>query len=493
MKTLTIRTHPTIRKAGARVGVPLLALAIIAAGTTGAYALRAETSNAPLAIAVQASLPASFADLVELASPSVVAIRTVNEVNQSGVRAAPRLRPGTPFAEQFKRFFEHHGRGAQKVQGQGSGFVVDADGLIVTNHHVIKGASEILVVLADGRELPATIQGVDERTDLAVLKVKSDTPLVPVVFGDSEAARVGDWVVAVGNPFGLGGTFTAGIISARGRDIQSGPYDDFFQIDAPINRGNSGGALFNVAGEVVGVNTAIFSPNGGNVGIGFAVPSNQAAAVVADLVKSGRVARGWLGVTIQPLNAELAQALGLDVARGALVNAVTEPSPAHAAGLRPGDVIAAIDGKQVTATREVSRRVAAAGAKAELDLTVWRDAQSMKILVQLEELATVARQEQGSGEPTLSNPLLGLTLAPLEDSERAGPGVLIAQVTPGSPAHGIRLAAGMVIRMVGSTPVASVGKLVDLVARAKRAGRTHVALFVDTRDGREGYVTLPVA
>ncbi|MEM7237035.1 MAG: trypsin-like peptidase domain-containing protein, partial [Pseudomonadota bacterium] len=289
--------------------------------------------------------PDSFADLAERLSPSVVNISTSQTVERPA-EGAPQVPEGSPFEDLFRDFFDRRGQpqGPREVQSLGSGFVISSEGYVVTNNHVIADADEIQVNFPDGTSLEATLIGTDPKTDLAVLKVEPDTPLPFVRFGDSSISRVGDWVLAIGNPFGLGGSVSAGIISARNRDIQAGPYDDFIQTDAAINRGNSGGPLFNMDGEVIGVNTAIISPSGGSIGIGFSVPSNLAKNVVAQLQEFGETRRGWLGVRIQQVNDEMAEALGLDEAMGALVADVTAGGPAQEAGIEAGDVIIKFDG-----------------------------------------------------------------------------------------------------------------------------------------------------
>ncbi len=306
----------------------------------------------------------SFADVVEQVSPSVVKISVTKKaeaVPTSMFRGQEPRDSFSPYDDFFGPFFDMPGMVPQNrgpTQALGSGFVIDKAGYIVTNNHVVEGASKIVAVFRDGKELDATLIGTDPKTDLAVLKVESAAPLPVLTFGNSDDARIGDWVLAIGNPFGLGGSATAGIISARGRDIRSGPYDDYLQIDAPINSGNSGGPVLNADGQVIGVNTAIYSPNGGNVGIGFAIPSKQVSAVVDELKASGTVRRGWLGVQIQDVDQELASGLGLDRSTGALVGDVVENSPAAAAGLKVGDVIVAFDGKDIDTAKALSLAVA---------------------------------------------------------------------------------------------------------------------------------------
>ncbi len=330
-----------------------------------------------------------FADLAEKLLPSVVNISTTQTVKQDQKRehsapGRPQFPPGSPFEEFFKDFFDHNGqRGDQpeakprKATSLGSGFVIDPSGYIVTNNHVIADADEITVILHDDTNLKAELVGRDTKTDVAVLKVKTDKPLAAARWGDSEKARVGDWVLAIGNPFGLGGSVTAGILSARQRDINSGPYDEFLQTDAAINKGNSGGPMFNMDGEVIGINTAIYSPSGGSIGIGFAVPSNLAKAVAAQLVNEPdhAVHRGWLGVRIQAVTDEIAESLGLDKPHGALVASVNDNGPAQTGGIQPGDVILNFDGKAVPDMRHLPRLVAEESVGKTVPVKVWRKRQ----------------------------------------------------------------------------------------------------------------------
>jgi serine protease Do len=337
-----------------RLVAALLAGSILASGGL-AFAAVNDDAPRPLAATEQPIVrDPGYADLVEKVAPAVVAVGTE--------RSAPVARPGDPRVR----------RGLVPA-GLGSGFVVDPSGLVVTNNHVIDGADQVHVTLADGRRLQARIVGTDERTDIALLQVEAGGPLPHVALGDSDRVRVGDRIVAVGNPFGLGGTVTAGIVSARNRDIRNGPDAEFLQLDAAINSGNSGGPTFDVHGRVIGINTAILSPSGGSVGIGFAIPSNQARAVIEQLRTRGSVERGWIGVSIQPVTPDMVPDLGLDRATGVLIGQVTRGGPAMRAGLRPGDVIVAVDGKAVETPRDVTRPVAAAAPGTTVAVTVWRD------------------------------------------------------------------------------------------------------------------------
>lgn len=325
----------------------------------------------------QAQLPlrvgmASFAPLVKRVAPSVVNIAvTEGQATSEVVDVPPELR-GTPFEKQFRNRFR--GR-REQVQGAGSGFIIDASGLIVTNNHVVGHADKIIVALADGTELPARLIGADDLTDIAVIRVMSPTPLPFVTWGDSRKVEIGDWIIAAGNPFGLGSTVTAGIVSARGRDIGNGPFDDYLQIDAPINPGNSGGPTFNMDGEVVAVNTAIVSPTGGSVGIGFAVPSEMAQKIVAELRDKGRIDRGWLGVSVQELASKRPGEAGVQIAN------MDRSGPAARAGLRTGDVIEAVNNDKIDTARGLIRAVAATAPGGEVKLRLRRNGQSLDVLV----------------------------------------------------------------------------------------------------------------
>lgn len=352
--------------------------------------------SSPLVIdraAVQA--PTSFGPLVERVQSAVVNIAVSGKSGASSMANMPQLEmPNDPyFKDFFERFFRHSPAlpkrpgAAPGAQAVGSGFIVTADRYIVTSNHVIENGSEIHVVLNDGKRLPAQVRGRDAKTDLALLKIETKQKLPYVIFGDSDRARAGDWVVAIGNPFGLGGTATSGIISARGRDIQNGPYDDYLQIDAPINRGNSGGQLFDLTGRVIGVNTAIFSPNGGNVGIGFAVPATQAKSVIQQLMSNGYVERGWLGVQIQKLTDGLAERMHLPNTQGAMVTRVTPESPAARADLEVGDVILEFDNQQVAEMKDLPKLVANAKPGEAVGLVVWREGKRQNLEVSIERMA----------------------------------------------------------------------------------------------------------
>ena len=439
--------------------------------------------------------PASFADLVERVRPAVVTITASAETPRQG---------RTPFAQgseqerNFRRFFGGpEGQQPERRGGAvGSGFIVDAGGYVVTNNHVVQDAASIKVTLEDGRELQARMVGRDPRTDLALLKVDSPAALPFLALGDSDRARPGDWVVAVGNPFGLGGTVTAGIVSARGRDIGAGPYDDFLQIDAPINSGNSGGPLFAQNGEVVGVNTAIFSPSGGSVGIGFAIPSNMVKQVVAQLREHGQVERGFLGAATQPVTPALAQAMKLPGTAGALVATVEADGPAAKAGLRAGDVVTSVGGKAITSPRDLARTIGDARPGSTVELAVRRDGAAQEIRVTLAALRD--GRERASAEQATNRGQVGVALAPLNDAIRqqlglpAGTdGAVIAEVRPDSPAAQAGLKTGDVIVAVGATEVKDPDAAVRAIREATATPGSAVALRI-LRDGRGAFVAVQV-
>ena len=473
-----------------RTGRTLVAAAVSAA-IVGAVAVNEPWSPANAApdaeTATMSTMQAGFADLVSEVRPAVVNVEVTRAIRPAGQSRMKRRRPGRELPELFRHFRsmpEFAIPGMPRAEGVGSGFVVDASGLIVTRHHVVKGADAVTVTLQDGRTLEAQIVGVDPKTDLALIEVDAGESLPVVSFGDSDRTRVGDWVVAVGNPFGLGGTVTAGIVSGRGRDIGSGPYDDFLQIDAPINRGNSGGPLFDRSGRVVGVNTAIFSPTGGNVGIGFAIPANVAKSVVESLRTDGRVDRGWLGVHIQHVDETLAEALGLEDAKGALVASVMEDGPAHAAGLRPGDVILAFNGRPVDTMKDLPRIVAEVDSGTEIEMDVWRDGAKRTLAA---TIGTQGREALASARATDGDGVqLGVMLAPRGTPGKAG--VTIAEVAPGSPAARNGLRPGDVIVRAGSATVNGPDDVAGAVRSAASEDKP-VLLLVERGDHRR-YVAI---
>lgn len=432
----------------------------------------------------------SFADLAEKLLPAVVNIRTTATV-QAGVHSGPEFNLPPGLEEFFERFKEGQPEQRRRATSLGSGFIIDETGFIVTNNHVVKDAEEIFVVLHDDSELEAEIVGIDDKTDIAVLKVNPKNPLPAVSFGDSDAERVGDWVIAIGNPLGFGGTVTAGIVSARGRDINSGPYDNYIQTDAPINKGNSGGPLFNMEGEVIGINTAIFSPNGGSIGIGFAIPSNLASKVVSQLREYGTTRRGWLGVTIQQVTDEIADSMGLPEASGALVSTVHEDSPAAAAGIQTGDVITTFNGQKVPNSRRLPRMVADSSVGDTVPVEVWRNGEKVALNVQLGQLekvdlASLRGAPQQDQETPRSLESLGLALAPIGSAVRQEfgltddvEGVVITKVDPSSDAAEKQLRPGNVIVEVNQEKVSSPDDIAKQIEASKAAGKKSVLMLIN--------------
>ncbi len=486
----------------------LTALALTTALT--APALIAPMFSAPAAIAAPQAVQ-DFSDLAAKVTPAVVNVAVTMKAGADGDDEVRMSDNNDKQMEEFmKRFSERFGQPArpdgkrpsgQKGQAVGTGFIVDAKGTIVTNYHVVSKADTITVTMADGTKLPAKLVGGDDKTDLAVLKVESDKPLPFVTFGDASKVRVGQPVMAVGNPFGLGGTVTTGIVSARGRDIQSGPFDDYIQTDAAINRGNSGGPLFDMDGKVIGINTAIYSPTGGNIGLGFAIPSSQAEPVVAQLASNGRVERGLLGVQIQPVTKEIAEALSLKADKGALVAMVQPDSPALAAGIKSGDVIVSVDGKPVDGIKELTRTISAMKPGSSVKLGVWRDGKDMtltaKVGDQKEESAIIKAKADGkSGEAAKPEPTAyGVSLAPLspEARKRLGldgeaKGALIAAVEPGSPADDMGLKAGDVLQQVGRDAVDSPKAAAEKLKEARKTGKP--VLMKVYREGMTRFVAI---
>jgi serine protease Do len=470
--------------------------------------------NAPQPVPMR-DTPPSFAPLARQLLPAVVNISTSQaapaRANRPDAPDVPQAPPGSPFEEFFREFFRNRpGPGGpgpgpdgpppqqQRRRGQslGSGFVLDASGIVVTNNHVIEGADEINVILQDNTSIRAELLGTDPRTDLAVLRIRTDKPLHAVKFGDSDDAQVGDWVVAIGNPFGLGGSVTAGIVSARGRNIGQGNYDDFIQTDAAINRGNSGGPLFNLQGEVIGINTAIYSPTGGSIGIGFSIPSNLARNIVAQLQDGGKVRRGWLGVNIQQLTDEIAESLGLpNGTRGALVARVQEDGPAAKGGIRNGDVVLRFNGQEVREMRNLPRIVAETPVGREVPVVVWRDGREQTVGVTVGELPAEPQQAAATPgpQPQRSTELtgLGLRVAPLsaETRERFGlkpeqRGVVIVEVAPNSPAAERELRPGDVVVEVQQERVNTPQELQQRLAQLRQQNRGTVLLLVESQQGQ---------
>ena len=446
--------------------------------------------------------PATFADIAERVSPAVVNITTSTDV--AGVQDIPRpmVPEGSPLEDFFRDFMERR-RGQDRprqTNALGSGFIISADGFIVTNNHVIADADEILIeFFNDGQELPATVVGRDPKTDLALLKVEADEPLPFVSFGDSDRARVGDWVMAVGNPLGQGFSVSAGIISARNRTL-SGAYDDFIQTDAAINRGNSGGPLFNLDGEVIGVNTAILSPNGGSIGIGFSMASNVVSAVIEQLTEFGETRRGWLGVRIQNVSDDVAEALGLDEARGALVTDVPE-GPAAEGGIKAGDVILTFDGQDVQNSAELVRIVGDSEVGAAVRVVVFREGKTQTLKVTLgrleeAEIALAGPTDESQDHPSSELVVLGMTLAPLTDGyrnqygiEEGLRGVVILGVEDGSAADEKGLREGDVITEIAQSQVQTPAEIEARIEAGREAGRKSILLLV-RRDGAPRFVAL---
>ena len=476
------------------------------------------------AASLLASAPASargpdgIADIAEKVIDAVVNISTSQTVEAKGGGdrgAMPQLPPGSPFEEFFDDFFKNRrGQGdnqnrertPRRVNSLGSGFIIDASGIVVTNNHVIADADEINVIMNDGSKFKAELVGVDKKTDLAVLKFKPTKPLIAVKFGDSDKLRLGEWVVAIGNPFSLGGTVTAGIVSARNRDISSGPYDNYIQTDAAINRGNSGGPLFNLDGEVVGVNTLIISPSGGSIGIGLAVPSKTVAGVVDQLRQFGELRRGWLGVRIQTVTDEIGESLNIKPARGALIAGVEDKGPAKPAGIEPGDVVIKFDGKDIKEPKDLSRVVADTAVGKEVDVVIIRKGQEETRKVTLGRLEDTdkavpasAKTKEEPAEKPVTQKALGLDLATLSEDLRSRykikdsvKGVIITSVDSASDAADKRLSPGEVIVEVAQEAVANAADVKKRVEQLKKDGKKSVLLLVANADGELRFVALSV-
>ncbi|WP_137132770.1 Do family serine endopeptidase [Rhizobium sp. FY34] len=482
-------------------------------------------------VTVNAPQAPSFADVVSAVSPAVVSVRVQSDAtpvsdnsgNGFSFNFGGRGFDELPDDHPLKRFFRDfggqnggpnggqngapNGRNEQRADknptrphhlrptAQGSGFFISEDGYVVTNNHVVDDGSAYTVVMDDGTELDAKLVGKDSRTDLALLKVDANRKFTYVKFADDTKTRVGDWVVAVGNPFGLGGTVTAGIVSARGRDIGSGPYDDFLQVDAAVNRGNSGGPTFNLNGEVVGINTAIFSPSGGSVGIAFAIPASTAKDVIADLQQDGKVERGWLGVQIQPVTQDIAESLGLAEPKGALVVAPQDNSPGGKAGIKQGDVITAVNGEPIKDARDLAKKVAVLGPNKKVDVTIWRAGKSLSVPVTLGNLASddAAKAEnspteqtpQPSSEKALAS--LGITVAPSED----GTGVSVTDVDPDSDAAARGLRQGETITSVNNQDVKTAADISKIIEAARKDGRSRALFQVESQAGSR-FIALPI-
>jgi serine protease Do len=452
-----------------------------------------------------------FAQLAARLVGVVVNISTTQAAPAPAAKGTPEAQapsPGAPLDEFFRDFFaEKGGHGGNNppvppASSLGSGFIIDPSGLIVTNNHVIANAEQITVTLSDDTTLQAQVIGRDAVTDLALLKVEPKTPLPAATWGDSSKARVGDWVLAIGNPFGLGGTVTSGIISATARDIRSSPYDDYLQTDASINRGNSGGPMFNLSGEVIGINTAIFSPSGGSIGIGFAVPSALARPIIEQLKATGKVERGWIGARIQPVTDEIAEAVGLDKGRGAMIAGVDPSSPAAQAKLQPGDVILSYDGKPIDRSRQLPRLVADTPPETPVKVTMWRDGKEHEVEVKIAALnpnrPTPPPPEPEKPKPPPSIDALGLKLTKLTAELRkqfslpeGAKGVVITEVSQNSAAAAQALRPGDLVIAVGHDPVATLDDVQQKIAAVKKNGHKNVLVRVE-REGNSRFIALPL-
>ena len=452
--------------------------------------------------------PEGIADVAGKVIDAVVNVSTSQTIEASADDhvTPPKLPPGSPFEKFFNDFFKnHHGNGGNllphKTASLGSGFVIDPSGIVITNDHVIAGADQINVTLNDGTRLKAKIVGIDKKTDLAVLKITPPHPLTAVKFGDSDKLRLGEWVIAIGNPFSLGGTVTAGIVSAKNRDISTNPYDSYIQTDAAINRGNSGGPLFNLDGDVIGVNTLIISPSGGSIGLGFAIPSNTVAPIVDQLRKYGEVRRGWLGVRIQTVTDEIADSLNVHPARGALVAGLEDKGPAKPAGIEPGDVVVKFDGKDVKDPRDLSRIVAETAVGKQVDVVLVRKGkeETLKVMVAKlkDDVKVATKTKEEPEEKPVTQKTLGLDLATLDQKLRGRykikdsvKGVVITGVDDASEAAQKNLSAGDVIVQVEQEPVNSAADISKRIGQLKKGGKKSVLLTLSDGEGELRFVAL---
>jgi len=493
-------------------------------------ALVAGSLSAPVAAWAQSHGPASVADLAEPLLDAVVNISTSQNVKTEGKGPVPpKLPEGSPFQEFFKDYFDNQKpEGGDKVSSLGSAFVIDPAGYVVTNNHVIEGADAIEVIFPNGSKLKATLVGTDTKTDLSVLKVEPKTPLKAVKFGDSRSMRIGDWVMAIGNPFGLGGSLTVGVISARGRNINAGPYDNFIQTDAAINKGNSGGPLFNMKGEVIGINTAIISPSGGSIGIGFAVPTELAQNIVQQLIEFGETRRGWLGVRVQPVTDDVAASLGMESAKGALISGVAKGGPVENGPIVAGDVVLKFDGKDIHEMRDLLRIVAESPVGKEVDVVVLRDGKEETLKVKLGQLLDTPDEKASTDDPQAEDgdggvvtpddggsddqaqdqtpevreapqSVLGMNLVVLSNELRAEKGiaesvegVLVASVDQGSPAEQKGMKPGDIIVEVGQDFMEVPGDVLVRINGLKSEGRKNAHMMVADAQGNLRVVALPL-
>ena len=502
------------------LGASALALLVGVGGVSTAFVLTGQAANAQVQNAAQIVVPQTsvqqgFADLVDAVKPAVVSIRVEAQAPGRNVQRNgrdfnfefnfPDLPDDHPFRDFFDQFGGPRGPGGPGAPGgqggdapprqfmaAGSGFIISQDGYIVTNNHVVEDATKVTVVFEDGSEQVAQIVGTDERTDLAVLKIEGDD--LPFVTFEDQASRVGDWVVAVGNPFGLGGTVTVGVISGQGRNIGGSNYGDFLQIDAAVNTGNSGGPAFNTNGEVVGVNTAIYSPNGGNVGIAFAIPAHTVKQIVGQLIENGSVTRGYLGVSIQDVSKDIADSVGLPNPRGAIVREPTEDGPAGAAGVKSGDIILKVDGDQIDDALDLSRTIASKAPDSSVELTLWRDGAETTLTIQLAQLDETAQVAPDNSTPTPPQALpeattsLGMTLVPNGDGSG---GLLVQNVEEGSIAAQRGISTGDVVLEVDNKAIQSAGDFDQAIAGVQQKG-LNTALIKIARNGEATFIGLPI-
>lgn len=476
---------------------------ILSTASMTAIAKSEDTNTPPPSVKM---IPASFADLAEKLSPAVVNISTTQKATvPEDFPEMPQFPEGSPFEDFFEEFMERRGGGMpmQPMSSLGSGFIIDAEqGYVITNNHVVRDADDVRVTLHNDLTLDAKVIGIDEKTDIAVLQIETkDLNLTAVDFGDSDALRVGDWTLAIGNPFGLGGTVTTGILSARARDINSGPYDDYLQTDASINRGNSGGPLFNMNGDVIGINTAIFSPSGGSVGIGFAIPSALAKPVVKQIIKYGRTKRGWLGVRIQSVTDEIAESLELNKAHGALVASTTKDGPADKAGIEAGDVILEINGQSIKEMRYLPRIVAENDVGSKTTVKYWRDGKEHTTEVTIGELEKA--EEEGLLDTVTKSTgtgvdidMVGLTVKPMDDALRSEfeiardiNGLVVTSIKPMSDAAKKGIGEGDVIVEINQQAIKDPKQMTEIIEKASKNARKSVLLLVNSH-GNMRFVAL---